>query len=169
MNYDQIIYDTAIKQGFNPTAAKLIAAQARFESADYTSNVFKKNNNTSGIKFIGQANATQGTLSPEGNYYAKYNTVQDGVNDKIVRLYNITMRGVTPKQLKDSTDATQFANLLKQRGYYGSSASEYAAGLKSKLLKIKVLEFIKTNKITLGIGLILLGSGLFYYYKTKKK
>ena len=41
--YDQIIYDTAIKEGFNPTAAKLIVAQARFESADYTSNVFQKN------------------------------------------------------------------------------------------------------------------------------
>jgi hypothetical protein len=39
--YDQIIYDTAIKEGFNPTAAKLIVAQARFESADYTSNVFQ--------------------------------------------------------------------------------------------------------------------------------
>jgi hypothetical protein len=40
--YDQLIYNTAIKQGFNPMAAKLIVAQARFESADYTSNVFKR-------------------------------------------------------------------------------------------------------------------------------
>ena len=29
--YDQIIYDTAIKQGFSPTAAKFVVAQARFE------------------------------------------------------------------------------------------------------------------------------------------
>jgi hypothetical protein len=33
---DKAIYDTAIKQGFNPIAAKLIVGQARFESADYT-------------------------------------------------------------------------------------------------------------------------------------
>jgi uncharacterized FlgJ-related protein len=168
MTIDQKIYNTAIEQGFNPTAAKLIVAQARFESADYTSNVFKKNNNTSGVKFIGQKNAVQGTLSPEGNYYAKYNTVQDSLNDKIVRLYNIKMRGVTPEQLKNSTDATEFANLLKQRGYYGSSAAEYAAGLRAKLLRINIVEFVQKNKFSLIIGLILLGGGLFYYKKINK-
>ena len=168
-NYDQLIYDTAISQGFNDTTAKLVAAQARFESADYTSNVFKNNNNTSGIKYIGQPNATQGTLSPEGNYYAKFNTIQDGINDKIVRLYNITMKGITPEQLKNSSDATDFANKLKQRGYYGSSASSYANGLRMKLLKINVIEFVQKNKTILGIGLILLGLGTFYYMKLKKK
>jgi len=168
MTIDQQIYNTAIAQGFNPTAAKLIVAQARFESADYTSNVFKKNNNTSGVKFINQKNAVQGTLSPEGNYYAKYNTIQDSLNDKIVRLYNITMRGVTPQQLKNSKDATEFANLLKQRGYYGSLASEYASGLKSKLLRINFIEFVQKNKFSLILGLILLGTGLYYYKKINK-
>lgn len=167
MNIDQIIYNTAIEQGFNPTAAKLIAAQARFESNDYTSNVFKKNNNTSGIKFIGQPNAVRGTLSPEGDYYAHFNTIEDGINDKIVRLYNINMRGVTPKQLKDSTDATEFANLLKQRGYYGSSASEYASGLRVKLLKINVLELIQNGR-NYGF-IILIGIGLYFYIKNIKK
>jgi LPXTG-motif cell wall-anchored protein len=176
---DQMIYDTAISQGFNPKAAKLIVAQARFESADYTSNVFKNNNNTSGIKFIGQPNAVQGTLSPEGNYYAKFNTIQDSINDKIVRLYNITMGGVTPKQLKDSTDVNDFANKLKKRGYYGSTPygtsqatsdiTNYANGLKAKLLKINVIEFIKNNITTLGIGLILIGIGGYYYLKNKNK
>jgi hypothetical protein len=40
---DQLMYDTAIKQGFTPVAAKLVVAQARFESKDYTSDVFKTN------------------------------------------------------------------------------------------------------------------------------
>jgi len=169
MTLDQQIYDTAIKNGFNPIAAKLIVAQARFESADYTSNVFKLNNNTSGIKFIGQPNAVQGTLSPEGNYYAKFNTIQDALNDKIARLYNITMRGVTPQQLKDSTDAIDFANKLKQRGYFGSTASDYANGLKAKLLRINVLEFVTKNKLplTLGIGVILIGAGIYYKFVKK--
>jgi uncharacterized FlgJ-related protein len=169
MTLDQQIYDTAIKNGFNPIAAKLIVAQARFESADYTSNVFKQNNNTSGIKFIGQPNAVQGTLSPEGNYYAKFNTIQDALNDKITRLYNITMRGVTPQQLKDSTDAIDFANKLKQRGYFGSTASDYANGLKAKLLRINVLEFVTKNKLplTLGIGVLLIGAGIYYKFVKK--
>jgi len=99
--YDQIIYDTAIKQGFSPTAAKFVVAQARFESADYTSNVFKNNLNTSGMKYIGQPLATRGTLAPtnersavcrsggvcrNSDHYAKFASVQDSANDKIVRL-----------------------------------------------------------------------------------
>jgi len=179
MSVDQQIYNTAIKQGFNPVAAKLIAAQARFESADYNSNVFKLNNNTSGIKFIGQPNSVKGTLSPEGNYYAKFNTVQDSINDKIVRLYNITMGGISPDQLKSSNSAEDFANKLKKRNYFGNysyatpqgqkEAANYASGLKSKLLKINVIEFIQRNKLALGLGLLLLGGGLYYYFKIKKK
>ena len=84
---DQAIYNTAIEQGFNPTAAKLIAAQARFESADYNSAVFRANNNTSGIKYIGasQLNAQRGSLAPanertcggtcNGDYYAISNSI----------------------------------------------------------------------------------------------
>jgi hypothetical protein len=180
MDIDQLIYDTAIAQGFNPQGAKLVAAQARFESADYTSPVFKINNNTSGIKYIGsrQKNAQQGTLSPEGDYYAKFDTIQDSINDKIVRLYNITMGGVTPKQLKDTTDPTEFATLLKKRSYYGNTPygtseairdiENYASGLKSKLLKIKIIAFVKNNKYTLGIGVALLLVGTFFYFKLKK-
>ena len=189
MNIDPQIYDTAIQQGFNPVAAKLIAAQARFESADYNSNVFKLNNNTSGIKFIGQPNAVRGSLAPanertcnggcNGDYYAKFNTIQDSINDKIVRLYNKTMGGITPDQLKSSNSADDFAAKLKKRNYYGfysystvagqKEAANYAAGLKSKLLRIKIVEFIQKNKTSLAIGLILLGSGLWYYLKIKKK
>jgi LPXTG-motif cell wall-anchored protein len=191
---DQAIYNTAIEQGFNPTAAKLIAAQARFESADYTSAVFRANNNTSGIKYIGssQINAQRGSLAPanertcgggcNGDYYAKFDTIQDSINDKIVRLYNITMRGVTPQQLKDSTDATEFATLLKKRSYYGPSAfgtsgaqseiNNYAGGLRAKLLKINVLEFYTKNKTAVNlavVGVILIGlTGYFYFLKKKK-
>jgi hypothetical protein len=179
---DQLIYNTAIDQGFNPYSAKLIVAQARFESANYTSNVFLKNNNTSGIKYIGQPNATQGTLSPEGNYYAKFNSIEDAINDKIIRLYNITMSGVTPQQLKDSTDADDFARLLKKRRYYGDGVygtpeaekeiSNYASGLKARLIRVNVLEFYNKNKgvINYGtIGIILIGLTIYGYYLKKKK
>jgi uncharacterized FlgJ-related protein len=179
---DQAIYNTAIEQGFNPTTAKLIVAQARFESADYKSNVFKLNNNTSGIKFIGQPNAIRGSLAPanertcnggcNGDYYAKFNTIQDSINDKIVRLYNINMRGVSSEQLKNSTDSIVFANLLKQRGYYDSSASEYAAGLKSKLFKINVLDYYTKNSFDINIvllGILIIGSTLYFRKRFKNK
>jgi hypothetical protein len=89
------------------------------------------------------------------------------------------MGGVTPQQLKDSTDANQFATLLKKRRYYGNTAygtsqatrdiENYASGLKSKLLKINVLEFVRKNKNSIGIGVILLLVGTYYYYYKLKK
>lgn len=195
---DQDIYNTAIKQGFNPIAAKLIVAQARFESADYTSAVFKANNNTSGIKYIGasQINAQRGTPAPSnerrcnlqcnGDFYAKFDTVQDAINDKIVRLYNKTMGGVTPQQLKDSTSVDDFARLLKMRSYYGfgklnssdpsmvtkaeSEIRNYAAGMRAKLLRINVIEFVEKNKVNLAVvGAIIIGITAYVLYLKKKK
>lgn len=186
-NYDQIIYDTAIKQGFTPTAAKFVVGQARFESANYTSKVFKANNNTSGMKFVGQKLATRGTPAPanertcnlncNSDYYAKFASVQDSATDKIVRLYSLTMNGVTPDQLKNAKTPEEFARLLKKRRYYGPSAygtpgaekeiSQYANGIKLLMLRAQIVEFVGKNKTGLGIALLLAGA-LLYFYKKKK-
>jgi hypothetical protein len=189
-NYDQIIYDTAIKQGFTPTAAKFIVGQARFESANYTSKVFKANNNTSGMKFIGQPLATRGTLAPmsersstcrsggtcnNSDHYAKFASVQDSATDKIVRLYSKTMGGVTPEQLKNAKTAEEFARLLKKRRYYGPSAygtaasekeiSQYAGGIKLLMLRAQLVEFVGKNKSGLLIGVLLVATAIYLYKK----
>jgi hypothetical protein len=189
-NYDQIIYDTAIKQGFTPTAAKFIVGQARFESANYTSAVFKANNNTSGMKFIGQPLATRGSLAPmsersatcrsggtcnNSDHYAKFASVQDSATDKIVRLYSKTMGGVTPEQLKNAKTAEEFARLLKKRSYYGPSAygtagaekeiSQYAAGIKLLMLRAQIVEFVGKNKSGLLIGVLLVATAIYLYKK----
>jgi len=186
MNIDQAIYDTAILQGFTPISAKFIIAQARFESSyqgiDYNSPVFIKNNNISGMKFVNQPLATKGSKSPEGDYYAKYNTIQNAIDDKVNRLYNITRAGVSPQQLKDAKTPEEFADLLKRRGYYGNGKygtpegnneqKNYANGLKAKLLKVNVLQFVnsvkKNNATLLVIGCILLVSSFYLYKKYKK-
>lgn len=195
---DQIIYDVAIKNGFTPTAAKLVVAQARFESSDYKSSVFQNNYNTSGMKFIRQPLATRGTLAPykersdackrvtEGqvggqgaypcgdiDHYAKFKSVEDSAKDKVGRLYQKTIKGVTPDQLKNVTDAEQFADLLKKRGYYGFAAygtpeaakeiKNYANGLKAKLLKFEVIDFVKKNPKKSIAGIIII-AGLIGFY-----
>ena len=181
--YDQIIYDVALQEGFNPKAAKMIVAQARFESANYSSNVFKNNLNTSGMKFIGQPLASRGTIAPlsersancrknnvcvNRDYYAAFKSVGDSARDKIQRLYNITMRGVTPQQLKAAKTPEEFARLLKKRGYYGDKETTYANGLKAKLLRIQVVEFVSKNRNTLALGGGLLLISLAYYLYSKK-
>lgn len=176
MTNDQLIYETAIKAGFTPTAAKLVVAQARFESADYTSFVFRNNNNTSGMKYIGQPLATRGTLAPmnerssscraggeckNSDHYAKFASVADSAADKINRLYSKTMGGVSPEQLKNAKDADEFAALLKKRSYYGfgkygtevgnKEQSQYAGGLRAKLLRLEVVEFVRKNKVPIAV------------------
>jgi uncharacterized FlgJ-related protein len=186
MTNDQIIYNVAIQNGFTPIAAKLVVAQARFESADYTSNVFKNNLNTSGMKYAGQPLATKGTLAPysertsacqasgiciNGDYYAKFRSVEDSARDKIERNFAKTMGGVTPDQLKNVKTPEEFANLLKRRSYYGSSESGYASGLKAKLLRLNVIEFYQKYKNPINyavIGGVLVGIGAYLFYLKKK-
>lgn len=191
--YDQIIYNVAISQGFTPTSAKFVVAQARYESSDYDSSVFMKNINTSGMKFVGQSLATRGTLAPfsersagcqavsvgqvggqgaypckDKDHYAKFKSVEDSAKDVIERNYKLTMKGVTPEQLKAATSPEQFASLLKKRGYYGGSESQYAAGLKAKLLRIQVVEFVYKNRNTLLIGIVLVCIGTYLFYLKKR-
>lgn len=190
MNYDQEIYKVALENGFTPTSAKFVVAQAKLESANYTSNVFKNNNNMFGMKFVGQANATRGTLAPanerkcngncDSDYYAKYKTPSDSARDAIQRLFSKTMYGVTSQDLKDSTTTEQYALNLKKRHYYGfqtdpskwgSEVANYVKNLNFRLTQITIDEVItkvKENKgktIFLGIGLILISA--YLYYKKK--
>jgi len=199
MDIDQSIYNTAIEEGFSPTSAKLIVAQARLESSHYSSSVFKANNNMYGMKFIGQPLATKGTLAPlnersascrsggacvNGDYYAKYSSVEDSAKDTIQRLFKITRKGIGFDQLKDVKDATEYATKLKTRDYFGfhsidteagkQEAREYARILDSILLRIKVLNFYKENKkkidyTTLAIVVLGLTGMAYWYYKKKYK
>lgn len=168
--YDQMIYETALKEGFSPATAKLVVAQARFESNDYNSNVFKKNNNLYGMKWAGQPLATKGTPAPskEGDFYAKYNSPADSTKDLVGRLYKITRNGVSFDDLKNVKTPEEWASLQKKRGYYGDKESTYAAGLKSKLNKIDILETIKNNEGKVVTGFLLLVLGIYLYLSNKK-
>jgi hypothetical protein len=191
--YDSLIYKTAVNNGFTKTSARYVVAQARLESADYTSNVFKNNLNTSGMKYVGQPLATRGTLAPynersdscksggscsNNDHYAKFRTVEDSAKDKIERNFGKTMFGITPAQLKNANTPEEFANILKQRRYYGfhdyntpagkSEADNYAKGLKAKLTRINIQEIYSENKgkfwTILGIGLVAVA---FYLFQNK--
>lgn len=195
-NYDQEIYNIAVQEGFTPVVAKLIVAQARLESANYSSNVFKCNNNMYGMKYVGQPLAVRGTLAPSsevsknckavgdgcnrigsgdcnnGDFYAKYTSATDSAKDTIERLYKKTRNGIGFNEINSSTDSTSFANNLKARGYFEITADKYAKNLNSQLFKIKILQFYKENKkvINYGVigGVIIAISAYVYFLKMKK-
>ena len=170
MSLDQEIYNMAIAEGFSPTSAKLVVAQARYESANYGSNVFKNNNNMYGMKFVGQSLATRGTLAPpnersescksggackDSDYYAKYKIPSDSAKDVIQRLYRKTRNGIGFNELKDVKDASEFATKLKTRNYFGfkdittpegkAEANKYALGLNARLILVSISEVIDNS------------------------
>lgn len=157
MNYDQIVYDTAINEGYTPNVAKFIVAQARLESGSYTSHVFLNDNNMFGMKFVGQPLAQRGTLAPAseqmcgGNcnedYYAKYQSPEDSVKDVTGRLFKITRDGIGFNEINSSQSLLDYAQKLKQRGYFGISALAYAAGLGAEMVKITITDLVK-KKVT---------------------
>jgi len=145
MDIDKIIYDIAIENGFSPKTSKLIVAQARLESAEYTSESCRDNNNLFGVKYVGQPLAEIGTLAPltqrtKGesitNHYARYATLEDSVRDLVERLYNKTINGVDAEKLKNADTHQEFARLLKMRHFYDGLENDYANSIKTKLSKM---------------------------------
>ena len=150
MSYAQIIADTLQMQGIPQNAIPLIVAQSKHESANYTSNVFKANNNAFGMKQPKVRPTTSiggGTAAPssEGTTpYARYKDVADSAKDLVLWLqYNrVDLSGVTTAQ--------QYATILKDKGYYGNTMSEYITGVTYYLGKAGdyTLGVVKANKGT---------------------
>lgn len=193
MALEQQIYELAISEGFSPSSAKLIVAQSKLESTNYTSNVFQKNNNMYGMKYVGQPLAQRGTLAPinersescrsvgtcvDRDFYAKYNSPIDSAKDTLQRLYKKTRNGIGFEQLKDVRDADEFAKKLKTRNYFGfydintpqgiREAQEYANLLSSKLKTFSVKEVSQNKNELIVYGLVLIGvTSLAYLYYRK--
>jgi hypothetical protein len=120
------IYDTLIAQGLSATLAKLVVAQTKHETANYTSNVYKTLNNIGGYKYVGQKIAINGTGSPEGNNYAKYKSIEDSAID-LAGWYK--RRATTFNAIKGG-DIQAYCNALKTYEYYTNPVSEYLQGMK---------------------------------------
>lgn len=131
------VMQAAIDKGNTVTFAKLLAAQAIHESANFTSNVFKKNNNAFGMKtprvrkspyILGAGSAAPASEGPTP--YAKYASVSDSAKDVLHWLaYNKVNTG-----LYTTPDA--YAAVLKSKGYYGDTVANYTRALKAALKKL---------------------------------
>jgi hypothetical protein len=193
MILEQKIYDLAISEGFSPSSAKLIVAQSKLESTNYTSSVFRNNNNMFGMKYVGQPLAQRGSLAPanersdscksggacvDRDFYAKYNSPLDSAKDVLQRLYKKTRNGIGFNELKDVKDADDFSKKLKTRNYFGfydintsqgiREAQEYANLLSSKLKTFSVKEVSQNKNELIVYGLVLIGvTSLAYLYYRK--
>jgi uncharacterized FlgJ-related protein len=177
LNYDQEIYNGAIKGGATPALATLLVAQARHETGNYSNKQTKVNNNLFGFKYSPNSKfSKRGNISPEGDPYAKFDTVGDSIQEYVVRYMgkNSKEGGTRLQEFNkiQPKDTTTFANKLKGYGYYGAKVSEYINGLNGALTRIKIVAFYNQNKMavnsTVGIGLVLLAYATYLYIKKNK-
>lgn len=98
-----------------------------YESAAYTSPLYKQHNNATGIKYAKQKGATQGA-----NDYAYFDTWQ---NWAAAYVHELT-KGSNPSGAQSIED---FATRLKANKYYEDSYSNYVAGLQRARYVLKDL------------------------------
>lgn len=91
-------------------------AQALHESNMGSSSIARNLNNLTGIKYLGNAkqDATQGTMSPEGNYYARFTTPSKWATD-YKRILSIKGPFGAPI---DATNVTEFLKRLRANKYF---------------------------------------------------
>lgn len=98
-----------------------IIAQAKLESGNFTSKVFKTDNNYFGMKLPVKrptVAAGPGLLSPEGNHYAHYDSESDSVTDLLLWMEYT--------KFPVSVDSAEtYTRELKSRNYFGSSETSY--------------------------------------------
>lgn len=102
-----------------------ILAQAKHETGNFKSGVYKANNNLFGMKhpYKRPSVGERGTLAPDGGHYQKYSGDSESVNDLLLWM-EYTKFPTTVK------DAEQYALELKGRSYYGDTIENYTKGLK---------------------------------------
>lgn len=162
--YDQKIKDQALSMGVPAQVIPMIQAQARTETADYTSNVFKNLNNAFGYKYVGQkkwaagsgssAPATDAQGNADGGIYARYKSVEDSTGELVDWLYRRQRDGYF--NVADLTDPETYAQGLKDADYYGVSWQQYADSMLAKLKKIAT-----STGGSITIVLLLIGAFFF--------
>lgn len=149
MAFDTQIYNTAISDGMPPALALLIVAQSKHESNDYTSPVFLSCNNSFGYGQTGNPCAGH-------SQYEAYNSVIDSTHELTAWIKRRLDEGNFP-DLDTITTPEQYAQLLKDNGYYSDSVENYLAGLRNWFTSnIGTVAGVTGVGLVIGIGIFLL-------------
>jgi len=108
------------------TLTPYVIAQAQLESANFTSDLFKRSNNMFGMKNATSRNQLGHISAMPGDDYRVYDSPRQSIEDFLLYLYAVGF----PNSVESSFD---YANSLKARDYYGISSQEYTVGLNSWL------------------------------------
>jgi hypothetical protein len=110
------VYNLLLAFGFNPLLAKFITAQAAHESANFTSLIFKQNNNCFGYGY----NYKGGDRTMKSNYFY-YESLEDCVADYT--------NYWSKEDFPNFDSVSNFVAALSQKNYFTASQSEYENGV----------------------------------------
>lgn len=113
------VFALLLDEGFFFGTAKVITAQAAFETANFTSKIYRENNNPFGMKLPVKRRTT---AKGEKNGYAFYESVADAVRD--FYLWYDYM-----KLPENFIDVETYVNAINFKGYFESDVNLYKNGV----------------------------------------
>lgn len=111
------------KAGY-PNLEKFIIAQSKFETGNFSSPIFKENNNLFGMK-LPKSRST--TAIGENRGHAKFSNTRDSVIDLTMWL------NMYKSQAQKITTLSEYVAFLKSKRYFEDSITNYLNGLKKWL------------------------------------
>lgn len=145
--------------------SKFIVSQLASETAvngvPFSSHVFTTCNNTGGYKWRGQDSAEGACLmSPEGDYYAKYNSIEDSVHEITQWIRRRQADGSFPSNLSVIQTPEDYAYYLKNAGYYTDTLANYSRNLSSWYDVFKSYP-LSVRSGLVGVLLVLVAIGMY--------
>lgn len=131
---EEKIFNTCLHNGLDTLMARVIVAQAKHESGNFKSKLFKEHNNTFGFLHSKRRCSTT-SVGPNGcaegrRGYASYNNIEESTIDALIFLYN-------KNELKFKS-VEEYSHWLKSINYYEANEELYTTALKRHLNKLKV-------------------------------
>lgn len=123
-NPKQRITSLLKKAGYSDNVAKWWAAVSAFETADWTSDLFKESNNLFGMKQPNKRATT--SAGPTKSGFASFRSIEDSIQDLLLYLDDFNYP-------KDTTGLLAFIGEMKDNGYFEERFDTYYDGVKSKL------------------------------------
>lgn len=155
---------TPVNPGLPVGLANLLVAQAAHETGNFTSRFFRDYNNAFGYSWAGSRYQTgPGPAADNGQPIGVYASVADSTREIVDWIYRRQKEGKFPADLSTITTPDQYAQLLKNAGYYGDTLSNYTAGLRRFFTNI-VAEISTPS----GLGLVAIASILIWIATRKR-
>lgn len=169
---EQIIYQAAREQGVPDTVAKLMIAQSKQETGEFTSAVFKDDHNGFGMK-VPSVRKDPYIKGPSSHTQLKEGTVPYAAYENLSDSTKSLINWMQYNKIKweDIDTPEKYATVLKNKGYYGDALATYMYRVSMFYDKIKNVVYKYRTHIDWALatgGVFVLAYGIYMFINRKK-